>query len=114
MLKIHKGKNKKVNVSDNHVKKDAGSPLVAAIKDLEAEIRRLTTQKNNLKNELGQVTSVIDFDREKEKELQQKIASLLAKAASLTEKKKRLETQLDKLSDKMSKISKIKSEMADI
>lgn len=90
------------------------SALSSAIRDLETEIRNLSRGKTDLKKSLKSVSSAIDFDREKEKNLQQKIARLIEKEANLNQKKKNLQTKFDKLCDKMSKISRIKSEMADI
>jgi len=60
------------------------------------------------------LNSTIASDRVREKELQERIANLLAKEAQLNERKKKVQTQIDELADKMGKISKIKSEMSSI
>lgn len=90
------------------------SALSDAIKDLESEMSTLFREKSDLKKNLDSVTSSINVDRNKEKELQEKIAALLEKEAKLSQKKKNLQGSLDKVADKLNKISKIKSEMADI
>lgn len=90
------------------------SVLSSAIKDLESEIRKLNKDKSNFQKSLSDTSSAIDVDRDRERELQQKIAKLIDKEAKLNQKKKNLETKIEKLSDKIGKISKIKSEMADI
>lgn len=90
------------------------SALSEAIKNLESEIRKLSKDKVGLKQELNNASSTINFDREKEKELQEKIAKLIEKEAKLNQKKKELESKIDSVSDKMGKISKIKSEMSEI
>ena len=93
---------------------DKHSALSGAIKDLEVEIRKLGREKSDLNKNLSVVSSAIDVDRDKEKELQQKIAMLIEKEAKLSHRKKNLQAKIDSVSDKINKISKIKSEMADI
>lgn len=90
------------------------SALSGAIKDLEVEIKKLGREKNELKKNLSNISSAINVDREKEKELQQKIAKLIEKEAKLNQRKKNLQAKIDSVSDKINKISKIKSEMGDI
>ena len=90
------------------------SPLSSAIKDLDDEIKNSVKERTGLKKEFGDITSAIEVDHQKEKELQEKIAALIDIEAKLKQKKKNLQEKMDKVSDKMSKISKIKSEMADI
>lgn len=90
------------------------SALSGAIKDLETEIRKLGKDKTGLKKTLTGVASAINVDRSKERELQQKIASLIDREAKLNQRKKSLQVKIDSLSDKLGKISKIKSEMSDI
>ncbi len=90
------------------------SALSNAIKDLDAEIRNSAKERANLKKEFGDISSAMEVDHQKEKELQEKIAALIEREAKLKQKKKNLQEKMDKVSDKMSKISKIKSEMADI
>ena len=95
-------------------KKDKGSVLTGAIKDLEVEIRKLGKEKSALKQELNEVSSSIEVDRDREKELQRKIAQLIEKEAKFNDKRKHLQMKIDDVSDKITKISKIKSEMSDI
>jgi len=104
---MKKGKNK--SRSDGNT-----SALSSAIKDLQSEIAKLNKEKTDLKRNLDSTSSAIDVDREKERELQQRIANLLEREAELNKKKKNLQTKIDKVSDKANKISKIKAEMADI
>ncbi len=95
-------------------KKDKGSALTGAIKDLEAEIKKLGKEKSSLKQELNEVSSAIEVDHDREKELQRKMAQLIEKEAKLNDKRKHLQMNIDDVSDKITKISKIKSEMSDI
>ena len=90
------------------------SALASAIRDLETEIGKLGREKASYNQSLKGISSEMDSDHEKEKELQKKIAQLIEKEAALNQKKKNLQMKVDKLSDKLGKISKIKSEMADI
>ncbi len=92
----------------------AKSPLSGAMRDLELEIGKLSREKSELKSQIQSTGSAIDVDREKEKELQNKIAALIEKEAQLNQRKKNLQTKIDRVADKMNKVSKIKSEMADI
>lgn len=95
-------------------KKNVNSPLSGAIKDLQAEIAKLSKEKGALKSELSRTGSAIDSDRDKQKRLQQRIASLIEKEAKLNQQKKTLQTKIDRVADKVNKISKIKSEMSDV
>ncbi|MEK6858336.1 MAG: hypothetical protein AABX53_00285 [Nanoarchaeota archaeon] len=92
----------------------SSSLLATAFKDLEVQIKALKRDKNRLQDELKQVSMAIDVDRELERELEQKIASLMEKEAKLGEKKKKLSTDIDRVSERLGKVSKIKSEMADV
>lgn len=107
--------NMKKRVVKKGVKRvDRKSILSGAVKDLTVEINKLGKEKSVHKRTLVSVSSAINVDREKEKELQQKIAKLIEREAKLNQKKKKLQTKIDSVSDKINKISKIKSEMADI
>lgn len=90
------------------------SALSGAIKDLEVEIKKLGRERGALKQSLGETGSAIEVDREKEKQLQEKIAKLIEREAGLNQKRKIIQSKVDKVSDKLNKITKIKSEMSDI
>lgn len=104
----------KKRVEDKGISKVKKSPLSGAIKDLGSEIRSLSKERIVLKANLKSVSSSLDGDHDKERELQKKIARLIEKEASLNKKKKTLQAEVDRVSDKVNKISKIKSEMSDI
>ena len=93
---------------------DNKSALAGAMRDLENEINRLKREKNEINRILDSISSTLNFDRGKERELQERIAKLIEKEARLNEKKKGLQGKIDGVSDKIGKISKIKTEMADI
>ena len=88
--------------------------LSTALKDLEIQIKALKRDRDKLRNDLKRVSSAIDVDRGLEKELEQKIASLVEKEARLSEKRKKITTDIDFVSERLGKVSKIKSEMADV
>lgn len=90
------------------------SVLSGAIRDLEVEIKNLEKERISLQKTLKNISSVIDVDHEKEKELQKKIGELIGQEATLNHKKKNLEAKIDRISDEINKISKIKSEMSDV
>lgn len=96
---------------DNSANKSA---LAGAMRDLENEISRLRREKNEINKILESISSTLNVDRGKERELQERIAKLIEKEARLNEKKKSLQAKIDGVSDKIGKISKIKTEMADI
>ena len=93
---------------------DNKSALAGAMRDLETEIARLKREKNEINKILDSISSTLNVDREKEREMQERIAKLMEKEARLNEKKKGLQGKIDGVSDKIGKISKIKTEMADI
>ena len=90
------------------------SALAGAMRDLENEFTRLKREKNEINKILEGISTTLNFDRGKERELQERIAKLIEKEAKLNEKRKGLQGKIDGVSDKIGKISKIKTEMADI
>ncbi len=95
-------------------KKESKSVLSAAIRDLNVEISNLNGEKAGMQKQLKEISSDMDVDRVKERELQEKIAKLIEREAKLNQEKKNLEVKIDKIADKIGKISKIKSEMSDL
>lgn len=92
----------------------SSSLLSTAIKDLDTQLKALKRDRTNLQSDLNKVSNAIEVDHTLEKELQEKIASLMEKEAKLTERKKRIAGDLDKVSDRIGKVSKIRSEMSDL
>jgi len=88
--------------------------LSAAIRDLNVEISNLNREKAGMQKQLKEISSDMDVDRGKERELQEKIAKLIEREAKLNQEKKNLEVKIDKIADKIGKISKIKSEMSEL
>jgi len=109
---MKKRKDSKDSKGSNLNKKS--SALSGAIKDLNEEIQKASKEKSTLKKNLENISTAINVDRSKEKELQEKIAKLIQREASLNERKKKLESDIDRLSEKINKVSKIKAEMKDI
>lgn len=92
----------------------SSSLLSTAIKDLDTQLKALKRDKAQLQADIKRVSSAIDVDRELEKELEEKIASLVQKEAKLNDKKKKISGDLDRVSERIGKVSKIRSEMSDI
>lgn len=92
----------------------SSSLLSTAIKDLDTQLRALKRDKAQLQASLKKVSNSIEVDHSLEKELQEKIASLIQKEAKLTEKKKKIGSDLDRVSERIGKVSKIRSEMSDL
>jgi len=90
------------------------APLSSAIKDLNSEVKKLSSEKSSLRDALKSVSFSLDGNRNLERELQKKIARLIEKEAKLNKKRKVLGMKIDGISDKLNKISKIRSEMSDL
>lgn len=103
----------KKKVNENRGKGNI-SALSGAIKDLDVELKKLARDKSSVKQSLEEITSTMEGDHKKEKELQDKIAKLIEKEATLNQKKKGLQNKMDKVADKINKIEKIRSEMSDV
>ena len=85
-----------------------------ALGDLEREIKTLNSEKKKLADHINKIDLNLESSREKERELQEKIARLAEKEANLKQKKKKISSDTEELADRLSKIEKIKSELGDI
>ncbi len=90
------------------------SLLTNAIQDLYAQIKLLQKEKESFKGLLRKVSSAIDVDRDQEKKLQQKLATLLDEEASLNSKKRSIKDKIEAVTEKLNKVYRIKSEMSDL
>ncbi len=90
------------------------SLLKNAIRDLYAQIKLLQREKANFKSLLAKVSSAIDVDRNQEKKLQQKLATLLEEESRLNSKKRSIKDKIEAVTEKLNKVYRIKSEMSDL
>jgi len=94
--------------------KEKQTLLVAALKDIGIELRKLQKERNALELILKNTDETINLTKAKEIGIRNRLSRMIAKEAELDRRKDKVQQQINQLKQKIEKVSKISRDLKEV